>query len=122
VARGYNTLVENYDGGCASACALIWLSGRQVFVQNSGVLLFHSCYDNVTRQDDMGCNADVAEHLVKFGYTRTQAWALATATPHDAVRLGTKYWARQLGFSWQTINYLFCGANYCTARFCVLWP
>ena len=93
-----------------------------MFVQNSGILLFHSCWNAETRQDDMGCNAEVAEHLVQYGYTRTQAWALATATPHEAVRLGTKYWARQLGFSWQTINYLFCGANYCTARFCVLWP
>src|SRR5262245_41185130 len=44
-ARGYRTMVQNNDGGCASACAYIWLAGRQVLVQNSGILLFHSCYD-----------------------------------------------------------------------------
>jgi hypothetical protein len=118
-ARGYKTLVENRDGGCASACVIIWLSGRQVFVQNSGILQFHSCWNSETQQDDMECNAEVAKHLMVYGYTKYQAWSLATATPHETFRLGTKQWARELGFTWQTLNYYFGGANACTVRFCL---
>jgi hypothetical protein len=121
-ARGYNTLVENNDGGCASACTIIWLSGRHVIIENSGLVAFHSCFNTVTQQDDMKCNTEIASHLVRFGYTRYQAWALATATPHESFRLGTKQWAYALGFRWQTLNYAFGGANACTAKFCLLWP
>ena len=119
--RGYNTLLQNVDGPCASACAFIWLSGRHVIVQNSARLYFHSCFDTQTNRDSMECDADVATHLLRYGYTKSQAWALATATPHTTARLGTKGWAASLGFQWQTLWSLF-GANGCTVRFCLLVP
>jgi hypothetical protein len=49
--RGYKTELMNNDDECASACTIIWLSGRQVIVQNSAILGFHSCASN--GHDDM---------------------------------------------------------------------
>jgi hypothetical protein len=53
----------------------------------------------------MECKAAVAAHLRKYGYTAQQASALAYASPHQIMTLGTKAWAASLGFRWQTIPY-----------------
>jgi hypothetical protein len=118
--RGYNTIVQNNDGGCASACTIIWLSGRQVIVQNSGILRFHSRASN--GEDDLDCNAMVAKHLQSYGYTAFQAWQLSNAAPHEITRLGTKAWAASLGFRWQVVFSFPGWANACDAKFCMGVP
>lgn len=121
--RGYNTLLQNFDGECASACTWIWLSGHHAIVQNSAILLFHSCYDTVTNQDSMECDADVAAHLIKYGYTQSQSLFLADPSTHTKLTLGTKELAAILGFTWQTIPSLSPGwGDNCTMRFCIGFP
>jgi hypothetical protein len=97
--RHYNTVVQNNDTdgsgfrGCLSACTAIWLSGWHVLVQNSAILGFHSCYnrdENGHAKDNLGCDAEIADHLQKYGYTAYQAWVLANASPNEIMRLGTK--------------------------------
>ena len=132
--RHYNTVVQNNDTdgsgfrGCLSACTAIWLSGWHVMVQNSAILGFHSCYnrdEDGHTKDNLSCDAEIADHLQKYGYTAHQAWALANASPNEIMRLGTKAWAASLGFVWQTLpsRPWYGGAgDYCQAKFCLMWP
>ena len=120
--RGYSTLSVNADGLCGSACATIWLSGyaHHAIAQSSAVLGFHSCSKD--GQDDMQCDFMIAEHLVQYGFTKMQAWALVGAAPHQGVRWGDLAWAQSLGFRWQTIRAFRGAEDYCTARLCIAVP
>jgi hypothetical protein len=70
----------------------------------------------------MKCDFMIAEHLVQYGFTKMQAWALVGAAPHQGVRLGDLAWAASLGFRWQTIRAVRGAEDYCTARLCIAAP
>lgn len=124
--RGYSTAILRNDGGCASACTTIWLSGRHVIVELNSDIEFHSCWSGDPTQgtdhDDLACDLDVAAHLMKYGYTQFQAYQLAYAAPHRTTRLATVDWALNLGFHWQTLRAFPGAVDYCTARICVAVP
>jgi hypothetical protein len=120
--RGYNTLLQNVDGVCASACVLIWLAGRHAIVQNNGILCFHRAYDPQTGKSDIEFDRYAAGKLMSYGLNRQQAWTLVTTEmPDHDCQVGTKWWAVQMGFTWQTLWSLF-GASGCSAKFCLLVP
>ena len=48
-------------------------------------------------------DANVAAHLMKYGYSEPQALVVADPSPHERLTLGTKELAAALGFTWQTI-------------------
>lgn len=119
--RGYTTLVNRQDGGCASACTIIWLSGRKSAIQINSILEFHTAYDKNTMQPSEEANQYLMDHLMSVGLTRRQASALTHAAPPQGVRDATLWWARELGFEWQ--NYLsYFGTASCSARWCVGRP
>lgn len=118
--RGYNTLIGN-GYTCASACAIIWASGysHHAIAHYSSILRFHSCASY--GQDDIQCDIMIARHLMKYGFTRTQAF-VAVATPHQTTLLGTKELAALLGFRWQWLPFGFGVADRCMARLCIIVP
>jgi hypothetical protein len=118
--RGYNTMIENgYQ--CASACAIIWASGysHHAIARNSSLLRFHSCQSYGV--DDMQCNRMIVEHLLKYGFSETQAW-WAVATPHQTTSLGTQEVAAVLGLRWQWLPFGLGAADSCRARLCIIVP
>ena len=117
--RGYTTLVNRRDGGCASACTIIWLSGRKSAVQINATLAFHSAYVGETGQVSEEANAYIMDHLMSVGLTQKQAWALTHAAPPQGERDATLWWARELAFTWQeyfSINTALCSARWCVGR------
>ena len=83
--RGWNTMNSRLDGTCASSCALIWLSGysSHMIADWNSMIGFHSCYDRDTNLDDTACDAEIARHLVNYGFTPRQANVLAYISPHE---------------------------------------
>ena len=124
VARGYRTMNARADGSCASACALIWLSGyaTHAIADNNSLIGFHSCYDSDTNLDDLACDAKIASHLLRYGFTPQQANALAYISPHERITQGTLALASRLGVAWQTIPNVNGHGDYCQARLCVTAP
>jgi hypothetical protein len=47
-ARGFNTAVSPRNGPCASACAILFLTGRHSVVGGRSILVFHMGVDPVT--------------------------------------------------------------------------
>lgn len=79
--RGWTTVVSRDNGRCASACTIIWLSGRHSVVQVDSELIFHSPYDKRTMQRSDEAIRTIAEHLKGMGITERQTWALFTSAP-----------------------------------------
>jgi hypothetical protein len=119
--RGYTALVYRIDGGCASACTIIWLSGRKSAIQINSILEFHTAYDRQTGQAREEANQYIMDHFRSVGLTNRQAWALTHAAPPQRVRDATLWWARELGFEWQDY-FSYFGTASCSARWCVGRP
>jgi hypothetical protein len=115
--RGYTTLVTREDY-CASACTLIWLSGRKSAIQVRSALCFHEASDKLTGAPaDEDVNSHIIAHLKSVGLNDKQAWMLTHAAPPQGLRCATEWWAQQLGFVWQTYLSYFSSAS-CSARWC----
>jgi hypothetical protein len=115
--RGYTTLVTREDY-CASACTLIWLSGRKSAIQVRSALCFHEASDKTTgAAADEDVNSYIIAHLKSVGLTDKQAWMLTHAAPPRGLRCATEWWAHQLGFEWQAYLSYFSSAS-CSARWC----
>ena len=70
--RGYTTLVTREDY-CASACTLIWLSGRKSAIQVRSVLCFHEASNKRTgAAADEDVNSYIIAHLKSVGLTDKQ--------------------------------------------------
>jgi hypothetical protein len=122
--RGWNTMNSRLDGTCASSCALIWLSGysSHMIADWNSMIGFHSCYDRDTNLDDTACDAEIARHLVNYGFTPRQANVLAYISPHEQMTRGTTALAAALGVRWQTLPGTPGDGDYCQARLCVRQP
>jgi hypothetical protein len=67
--RGYKTVVSDSDS-CASACALIWVSGSRRVLFEGGQVGFHASYldtDGTRLETGLG-NALVGRYLTQLGY------------------------------------------------------
>ena len=117
--RRNTTLVNRRDGGCASACAIIWLSGRKSAIQINSHLTFHTAYDKNTMQTSEEANEYIMDHLMSVGLTKRQAWALTHAAPPAGARDATLWWAQELGFQVQeyfSLNTVLCPARWCLGK------
>ena len=121
--RGFNTAVSPTNGPCASACAILFLTGRHSVIAGRSLLVFHMGRDAVTGETMPTEIIDqVATELTKYGLTKRQSWALLTAAPPEGGRLATEAWARQLGIRYEVVpNFLWLWQN-CQAKFCLALP
>jgi hypothetical protein len=65
--RGFSTLVDHPR--CASACATIWLGGKQRYMSSTALLGFHASIDKRTSQPSPAGNAMVGAYLSQIGIT-----------------------------------------------------
>ena len=82
-ARGYRTSITNYD--CISACALIWLAGRDRYLHNGERLGFHSAFKvtrNGRREPDQGSNALIGAYVRYLELPSTVASLVVEADPN----------------------------------------
>ncbi len=116
-AKGFDTRITIY-GGCASACTLIWLSGRHAIVQRNSLLGFHAA--SLNGQYSPEGTAIVADYLREIGMTAGQIDYMTSAAPSD-VQWATEGDALALGFRVQVVPSLG-GWNSCNWRFCLAIP
>jgi hypothetical protein len=118
--RGYSTMV-NRLGGCASACPLIWFSGRHAIIQRNSLLVFHMPYDARNGQPSPEAIEVVVAYLQTVGLTKSQAHFLATAAAPSDGWVATEAAAFALGFRPQIILSPLA-ARTCQAKFCLAIP
>ncbi|QQO34496.1 hypothetical protein JJC00_01970 [Bradyrhizobium diazoefficiens] len=118
--RGFDTWASTW-APCASACTLIWFSGRHAIVQRNTLLVFHMPYDSRTGVASPEGAVLMSAYLQSLGLTQTQADFLAT-TPSEGWP-ATEAAARRLGFRWQLIvNILGNGLHSCQQKICLTIP
>jgi hypothetical protein len=117
-ARGFMTLVGR-AGFCASACTLIWLSGKHAVVQRNAYLGFHAAA--VNGQFSAEGTAYVASYLRELGLTPAQI-QYAVGTPQPLIRVATERDAMALDIHPQVISSLFGIWRSCQAKFCLAIP
>lgn len=95
--RGYDTLVVN-DGACNSACALIWLAGRERLLSKSAKIGFHATYtERGGKKQESGVgNAVVGGYLTSLGLSE-RAVIFATEAPPDRLNWLSHTNAAELG-------------------------
>jgi hypothetical protein len=83
--RGYTTVVLD-DSSCASACALIWISGSQRIIHGDGEVGFHATYLNTdgTKIETGVGNALVGHYLSQLGFGEKTV-VFATLAPPDKI-------------------------------------
>jgi hypothetical protein len=93
--RGFSTTVADV---CVSACGLIWLSGKRLYLNNGTKLGFHAAYIKYgTQANESGvANAQIGSFLTQLGYSLSLIEFVTIASPNelrfltrdDALRLG----------------------------------
>jgi hypothetical protein len=116
-ARGIMTLVRRSDI-CASACTLIWLSGRHAVIQRNAYLGFHApALPNGEHSAER--TAYVASYLRELGFTPTQ---YAVGTPQPFMHVAMESDAPALSIHLRVVSSLFGAWRNCAARFCLAIP
>jgi hypothetical protein len=118
--HGYSTMVNRY-GGCASACPLIWFSGRHAIIQRESDLVFHMAFYASNRQPAPDGIFAVTTYLQTVGLTGAQAGFLANAAAPSEGWRATEAAAHALGFRPQIVSGPFA-ARMCQAKFCLAIP
>jgi hypothetical protein len=121
--RGFSTVVSRNNGDCASACALLFLSGYHAIIQRNSHLIFHQGHSsNGTLIPEEAANI-VADRIVAWGgVTKRQIWILLNSAPLSGGRYGTEAWARQLGFQFSMVPSFLWMWQSCQTKFCVATP
>ena len=89
---------------CASACALIWLSGTPRYVAKSGARIgMHAAYDERTMQVSGVGNAVVGAYITKLGLGY-ETVICATAPPPTSIGWLTPEDAKQCGISYEILD------------------
>ena len=119
--RGFSTVVSRDNGLCASACALLFLSGYHAIIERNSLLVFHEgayAADSTPLRDE---DADyIADRVVAWGgVTKRQIWILLHSAPPSGGRPGTEAWARQLGFQFSMVPSFLGMWQSCPSKFCV---
>jgi hypothetical protein len=114
-ARGFTTVISR-AGPCASACPLIWLSGRHAIIQRNSYLGFHA------GSSELGTGVMQA-YLKELGLTADQIRYML-GTPQPLTRLATERDAIALGFrsQIQTVSSLLWLWRNCQAKYCLAIP
>lgn len=90
-ARGYSTSITNYD--CISACALIWLAGKDRYLHNGERLGFHSAFKITKagqRIPDQSGNALIGAYIRQLELPSTVARLVVEADPNAIAWLTIK--------------------------------
>jgi hypothetical protein len=122
--RGFSTATSwanryGPDGYCASACALLFLTGRHAIIGRNSLLVFHQGSINGQPIDDE-LNAIMADRIIKWGgLTRDQIWTLLHAAPPSGGRPGTEAWALALGIRFCYVPVAVGMWRSCGCKFCV---
>jgi len=112
-ARGLTTFVGR-AGLCASACPLIWLSGRHAVIQRNSYLGFHA------GSGERG-TAMMESYLRELGLTADQIRYIL-GTPQPLTRPATEYDASALGIRPQLVSSLLGAWKSCRAKYCLAIP
>jgi ATP-dependent protease ClpP protease subunit len=99
-SKGYATYVREY---CASACALIWVAGRQRYMSPTAQIGFHAAYNENTGQEGGMANALIGAYLNKIGLPY-EAVIYATVAGPDSMKWLTVADAKRLGIDVNVIN------------------
>jgi hypothetical protein len=92
--RGFSTAVSRNNRYCASACALLFLSGHHAIIQRDSLLVFHEGILPTGEAPTPEDYAYIADRIVAWGgVTKRQAWALLHAAPNETGAPGTEEWA-----------------------------
>lgn len=83
-------------GGCASACALIWVAGAERGTFDDSHIGFHSAYNAITHQISGSANAIIGAYLSRLGYSYTAIHYMTKVGPESMEWL-TITKANQLG-------------------------
>jgi predicted metalloprotease len=100
--RGMSTFVPG-DRTCASACALIWLAGKQRTVGDTPQIGFHASYDPSTRRETGAGNAVVGAYLRDLGIDYKAIVFMTRASP-TSVEWLTPDLAKQYGVAWALLQ------------------
>ncbi len=83
-ARGYSTSIIKYD--CISACALIWLAGKDRYLQDGERLGFHSAFKKTKsgqREPDQASNALIGAYIRQLELPSAVASLVVEADPNS---------------------------------------
>jgi sulfatase modifying factor 1 len=100
--KGMSTFVPG-DHTCTSACALIWLAGRQRNVGDAPQIGFHAIYDPSTRRETGTGNAVVGAYLRDLGIDSKGIVFMTRAGP-TSVEWLTPDLAKQHGVAWAMLQ------------------
>lgn len=87
---------------CASACALIWLSGSDRIVEPKAAIGFHAASDAATGKESGAGSAMMGAFLMQLGYSYRAIEWVASAAPDKMVWLQPK--AKELGITFKVLN------------------
>jgi len=117
--RGFTTAVSQLTRYCASACALLFLSGNHAIIERDSLLIFHEGKHDDGSELSSEEYAYLVDRMAPWGIERWQAEALLHAAPNVGGRPGTEAWARALGFDFHYIYKAFGLWRNCAYKFCV---
>jgi ATP-dependent protease ClpP protease subunit len=112
--RRFSTAVAD-NASCASACALVWMGGKERFMGNDARIGFHAARNVVTSEVSSGANAAVGAYLHEVGVKNFNTVVYLTSaspnsmrwlTPTDAIRYGiavTHFGFSQDGWAWARV-------------------
>jgi hypothetical protein len=120
--RGFSTAVSR-TGDCASACAILFFSGHHAVIQRDSAICFHMPFYAQNRQPISGQEVDeLANEIIKWGLTKSQALAVLGAAPPNGSRCATERWAQILGFRYGVVPSAFGMWRSCSSKFCLALP
>jgi hypothetical protein len=118
--HGFWTAVDR-RGGCASACALIWLGGVHAVAQRWSVIVFHRPSTPDGAETPEGTKR-VVNYMRRLGYGNTEISYVLRAPPSESP-MTMEWHARALGIHFQIVPTLLgWGWTNCQAHFCVATP
>jgi hypothetical protein len=117
--RHFNTIVSRRSP-CASACAVLFLSGNHAIIAWNAYLIYHMASDGNGNMAPDDLNRYIATRVVAWGgVTYDQIWFLLHSAPPSGGMVSTEWLATQLGFRYSYVpNYFNLWRN-CQTKFCV---
>jgi membrane-bound ClpP family serine protease len=120
--RRFSTAVS-HTGTCASACAILFFSGHHAVIQRNSAICFHMPSYAQSKQPISSQEVDeLANEIVKWGLTKSQALAVLGAAPPSGIRCATERWAQILGFQYSVVSSAFGMWRSCSTKFCLALP
>jgi hypothetical protein len=96
IARVFDAVADN--ALCASACALVWLGGKERFMGKNARIGFHAAREDDSLEVSSTGNAIVGAYLYQVGITDFRTITFITRARPDAMTWLTQYDARRCLF------------------------